>query len=146
MARAETAQPVTGYKAVPKATPETRPYWEGAAAGELRMQYCLSCAEHYFPPRSFCPLCLGLNFEWRRMSGRGRLHSYLINRSFAPPGWEVPYAIALVELEEGPRMMSNILGVPPDPEHLVLDMELEVTFEQRGEMTLPQFRPVGGAA
>jgi uncharacterized OB-fold protein len=146
MAPAETAQPATAHKAIPKPTPETQPYWDGAAAGELRLQYCTGCAAHYFPPRSFCPTCLSRDVEWRAVSGRGRLHSYLINQSFAPPGWQVPYVIALVELEEGPRLMSNLLDVPATPEALALDMELEVTFEARGDMTIPQFRPAGTGA
>jgi len=146
MAQAETAQPKTAHKAVPQPSLETKPYWDGCAAGELRLQFCAACADHYFPPRSFCPQCLSRDVEWRAVSGRGRLHSYLINNSFAPPGFDVPYAIALVELAEGPRLMTNILGVDPTPEALVLDMELEVTFEARGDMTIPQFRPAGGGA
>jgi uncharacterized OB-fold protein len=75
-------------------------------------------------------------------SGRATLHSYVINH-IAAPGFEgeTPYVIAAVELEEGPRMMSNIVGVAPDPELLVLDMPLEVTFEQRAGVALPMFRP-----
>ena len=76
-----------------------------------------------------------------RASGRGRLYSYVINHMKAP-GFEPPYAIAVVELEEGPRMMSNILDCPQTPEALVLDMALEVTFEKlTDDITLPQFRP-----
>jgi uncharacterized OB-fold protein len=76
------------------------------------------------------------------VSGRASLHSYVISHR-AAPGFdaEVPYAIAIVELEEGPRLMSNIVGIDNTPENLVLDMPLEVTFEQRGEMVIPQFRP-----
>ena len=75
-------------------------------------------------------------------SGRGKLHTYLINYRPAP-GFEAetPYAIAIVELEEGPRMMSNIVGVKNDPENLILDMDLEVTFEQRDDVAVPLFRP-----
>ncbi|GAA0603683.1 OB-fold domain-containing protein [Sporichthya brevicatena] len=143
---AETAQPHKDHKAVPKPTPETKPFWDACAEGELRLQYCTACEGHYFPPRFFCPTCLSRDVEWRAVSGRGRLYSYVINQSFAPPGWETPYAIALVELEEGPRLMSNILDVPQTPEALVLDMELEVTFEVRGGVAIPQFRPVAGGA
>ena len=81
----------------------------------------------------------------RPASGRGRLHTYLISHRPAP-GFEadVPYAIAIVELDEGPRMMSNIVGIPNTPEHLVLDMELRVEFEPRGDdMQVPVFRPAG---
>jgi len=127
-------------KPVPRATPETQPFWEGTAAGELRLQRCASCDAHYFPPRPFCPTCLSDDVTWERVSGRGRLHSYVINHRPAP-GFEAPYAIAVVELAEGPRMMSNIVGVENTPENLVLDMALEVDFEPRGEMALPVFRP-----
>jgi hypothetical protein len=79
---------------------------------------------------------------WEPLSGRGTLHTYLINHR-AAPGFEAPYAIAVVQLDEGPRMMSNIVGVEQTPEALELDMPLEVTFEGRGEVMLPLFTPVG---
>lgn len=76
------------------------------------------------------------------MSGRATLHTYVINHRPAP-GFEAdaPYAIAVVALDEGPRMMSNIVGIENTPENLVLDMALQVTFETRGEMTVPLFEP-----
>lgn len=129
-------------KAIPKPTPETQAFWDGCAAGELLLQQCDDCDQHYFPPRPFCPRCLSRNVTWRKASGRGLLHTYLINNQVAPPGWDVPYAIAVVQLEEGPRMMCNVLEVPNTPEDLVLDMEMEVVFEDRDGFALPQFRPV----
>ena len=82
-----------------------------------------------------------------RASGRATLYSYVINHMPAP-GWEAdgPYVIALVQLEEGPRMMSSLLGLPADPARLVLDMPLELRFEARGTMMLPVFAPAGSAA
>jgi uncharacterized OB-fold protein len=74
------------------------------------------------------------------VSGRGTLHTYVINHR-AAPGFEAPYAIAVVQLEEGPRMMTNVVGIENTPENLVLDMPLRVTFETRGEMALPVFEP-----
>jgi uncharacterized protein len=127
---------------VPQPTPQTQPFWDGTAAGELRLQRCRPCARHYFPPRPFCPRCLGDDVAWERVTGRGRLHSYLINQRPAP-GFEAPYTIAVVELEEGPRMMSNVIGVEAVPEALELDMELEVVFEEQGDVRLPRFRPAG---
>ena len=80
-----------------------------------------------------------------RASGRATLHTYVINH-LPSPGREGPFAVAVVELEEGPRMMSNILDCPQTPEALVLDMPLEVVFEPlTDEISLPQFRPAGGA-
>ena len=129
-------------KAAPVPTPETQPYWDGCAAGELRLQRCTHCDAHYFPPRPFCPDCLSDEVTWEALSGRGTLHTYVINHR-AAPGFEAPYAIAVVQLEEGPRLMSNIVGLDQTPEALVLDMALEVTFEARGDVTVPLFRPVG---
>jgi uncharacterized OB-fold protein len=130
-------------KPVPFAQPVSRPFWEGTQAGELRLQHCGSCGKHVFYPRPRCPSCGGDALTWQRVSGRARLHSYVINH-MPMPGFagDLPYVIAIVELEEGPRMMSNLIGVPADPAHLTLDMPLEVVFEARGEMMLPQFRPV----
>jgi uncharacterized OB-fold protein len=132
-------------KPLPRPTPETLPYWEGARAGELRIQRCLDCQELYFYPRPFCPRCFSDRVEWVRVSGRARLHSYVINHRPAP-GFEeqAPYAIAVVELEEGVRLMSNIVGVENTPENLVLDMPLEVAFEEREGMCIPVFTPAGG--
>jgi uncharacterized OB-fold protein len=132
-------------KPLPRPTPETLPYWEGARAGELRIQRCLDCQEFYFYPRPFCPRCFSDRVEWVRVSGRARLHSYVINHRPAP-GFEeqAPYAIAVVELEEGVKLMSNIVGVENTPENLVLDMPLEVAFEEREGMCIPVFKPAGG--
>lgn len=133
-------------RAIPKPTPETAHYWEGARAGELRLQRCNACDHAYFPPRPFCPDCSSRDVAVFAASGRGTLYSYVINH-MKSPGFEPPFAIAVVELEEGPRMMANILDCPQTPEALVLDMPLEVTWERlTDEITLPQFRPAGGAS
>jgi uncharacterized protein len=129
-------------KAIPEPTPDTQPFWDGCAAGELRLQRCLDCGKPYFYPRPVCPECGSTRIEWFAASGRATLHSYVISHRPAP-GFEneAPYAIAVVELAEGPRMMTNITGVPNTPEDLVLDMPLQVTFEQRGDVSLPVFEP-----
>ena len=129
-------------KAVPVPTPETQPYWDGCAAGELRIQRCLDCGEPYFYPRDLCPACGSGNVEWFTASGDATLYSYVINHRPAP-GFEdeAPYAIAVVQLAEGPRMMTSIRGVPATPEALVLDMPLHVTFQDRGEIAVPVFTP-----
>ena len=129
-------------KAVPAPTPETQPYWDGAAAGELRIQRCVDCGKPYFYPRPLCPACGSSNVEWFTASGDATLYSYVINHRPAP-GFEdeAPYAIAVVQLTEGPRMMTSLVGVPATPEALVLDMPLHVTFEQRGDVSLPVFTP-----
>jgi len=124
----------------PVPTPETRPYWDGAAAGELRIQRCLDCRLPYFYPRPRCPNCGGANVEWFVASGAATLHSYVISERPAP-GYDPPFVIAIVELAEGPRMLTNIVDVAATPEALVLDMALTVKFEQRGNVSVPVFAP-----
>ena len=132
-----------GKRPLPKPTPETQHYWEGAKAGELRLQTCNDCAKTYFPPRPFCPKCGSRSVKVVTASGKAKLHSYVIHHRPAP-GFDPPYAIAVVELKEGPRMMTNIVGCPQTPEALKLDMDLEVTFEaQNDAISLPFFKPAG---
>jgi uncharacterized OB-fold protein len=128
----------------PVPTPETQHYWDGAAAGELRLQRCRPCGEAYFPPRPFCPSCGSRDVAVFAASGRATLYSYVINHRPAAPGFTAPYAIAVVQLEEGPRLMTNIIDLPQTPEALVLDMALEVAFQRLDDkITLPVFRPAG---
>jgi uncharacterized protein len=134
-------------KAVPAPTPDTEAYFEGTRAGELRLQRCVSCNEAYFYPRSVCPTCGSDEVAWFVASGHGTLHTYVISHR-AAPGFEaqVPYAIAVVELAEGPRMLTNIVGVANTPENLELDMDLVVEFESRGTQMVPVFRPASVGA
>ena len=109
--------------------------------GELRLQRCEACAHTYFPPRPFCPACASRNVKVFAASGKATLYSYLIHHR-PVPGFTPPYAIAVVELAEGPRMMTNIIDCPQTPEALQLDMPLEVAFEKLDEqISLPVFRP-----
>lgn len=128
---------------LPQPTPETQHFWDGTKAGELRLQKCGDCGAVYFPPRPVCPECSSQNVEVVTASGKGTLHSYVINQR-AHPSFVAPYAIALVKLDEGPVMMSNIVDCEQTPEALVLDMPLEVTFEDNGDIAIPLFRPAGG--
>lgn len=134
-------------KAVPVATPTTKPYWDGTKAGELRLQHCTDCHHHFLYPRIRCPKCGSANIAWVKVSGKATLYSYVINH-YPAPGWEgeTPYVIAMVQLAEGPRLMSSLKGVPADPAKLVLDMPLQVLFEPRGDMMLPVFEPAGSHA
>ncbi|MEO8707523.1 MAG: Zn-ribbon domain-containing OB-fold protein [Lacisediminihabitans sp.] len=135
-------------KPIPQATPETQDFWDGAKEGNLRLQRCKDCSDVYFPPRPFCPKCSSRNVESFTASGKGRLYSYVINHRPAP-GFEAdaPYAIAVVELNEGPRMMTSITGVEQTPEALPLDMALEVNFEAVSDkISLPKFKPSAGGA
>ncbi len=131
---------------VPIPTPETAHYWEGTREGELRLQRCRACDDFYFPPRPFCPVCLSDDIEVVAASGKAKLFSYVINHR-PHPAFDGPYSIAIVELDEGPHLMANIVNVAQTPEALILDMPLEVVFEQlTDEISLPQFQPAGGEA
>src|SRR5262245_1282196 len=128
-------------RARPQPTPETKHFWDGTRAGELRLQKCDDCAKVYFPPRPFCPACSSRKVSVMTASGKATLHSYVIQHRKVP-GFTPPYAIAVVELAEGPRMMTNIVDCPQTPEALELDMRLEVVYHKMDdEISLPLFRP-----
>jgi uncharacterized protein len=130
---------------LPEPTPETRHFWEGCRDGELRLQKCVACDHTYFPPRAFCPKCGGREVAVYAASGRATLYSYVINHRPRPDMGTEPHSIAVVELAEGPRMMTNIVGCPQTPEALNLDMALKVTFaKQTDDISLPLFEPAEG--
>src|SRR3954464_4931004 len=137
-----TSDMADATRARPKPTPETQHFWDGTQSGELRLQRCDACANVYFPPRPFCPACASRKVSVFQASGKAKLYSYVIHHR-PVPGFTPPYAIAVVELDEGPRPMTNIVDCPQTPEALVLDMPLEIAFETMDdEITLPLFRPV----
>lgn len=128
---------------MPQPTPETRHFWEGCKQGELRLQRCVGCKQSYFPPRPFCPHCASADIEVYSASGRATLYSYVINHRPRPDMGSEPHSIAVVELAEGPRMMTNIIDCPQTPEGLQLDMALQVVFQKENdEISLPLFAPV----
>ena len=128
--------------------PELRPFWEGCRAGELRIPRCGDCAKLVWYPRLTCPRCDGRRMGWSRVSGRGRLFTWVHVRRAFLPGFEkrVPYTTALVELEEDAEVrLATLLDHPPDvPLHLGL--AVEVHFEAvDSQLTLPRFRIVVAA-
>ena len=120
--------------------PEADAFLKGAEAGVLRIPFCNACQTPFFPPRPFCPACGSRDVTPITASGRATLYSYIVSHMPAA-GFEPPFVIAVVQLEEGPRMMANIVGCSQTPDALELDMALEVTFEPRGGVILPCFRP-----
>jgi uncharacterized OB-fold protein len=127
-------------KPIPKPTPETQLFWDKARAHELWLPQCADSGKVFFPPRAFSPFTGGA-VTWVQASGRAKLASFaIIHRP--SPGYEseAPYIVALAELEEGPRMMTNLPGSPADPSRLNIGAPLVVTFEARGDMVIPQFR------
>lgn len=128
--------------ALPTPTPETKPYWDALKEHRLLIQRCKECQRAYFYPRPFCPRCFSFNVEWFEASGRGKLYSFVINHRPAPGFGPEPYVIAVVELDEGPRMMTNLVDVEPDPDKISCDMPVRIVYEDvTAEVTLPKFRP-----
>jgi|OpeIllAssembly_1097287.scaffolds.fasta_scaffold1767422_1 hypothetical protein len=135
----------TRPKPVPIVNPWARPFWDGARAGRLLIQRCQHCGRHVFYPRVACPHCASERLEWVEASGRGTVYSYTVVYNNAPSAFvaDVPYVVAVIQLAEGVRMLSNI--VQCDLDGLRCDMPVEVTFERlNDEFTLPKFRPVRG--
>ncbi|TDA69526.1 MAG: Zn-ribbon domain-containing OB-fold protein [Clostridia bacterium] len=128
---------------IPVPDTDTQTYWEGCKRSELLIQRCLSCEKLYFYPRMLCPHCMGRKYEWVKVSGRGVVYSYTLIRRPPVSGLEVPYILAIVELEEGVRMMSNIIDCKED--EIDIGMKVEVIFQPvSDEIYLPKFRPVKG--
>lgn len=128
---------------VPVPTPETKPFWEATSRGELITKRCDNCGKPHFYPRMVCPYCGSPALTWVPLAGTGRLHSYIINHR-PIPRQDSPEIIAIIELDEGVRMMSNIVDSKAEPESLPLDAPVEVVFVERGDVSLPMFRMVAG--
>ena len=119
-------------------------YWERCRAHELWLRHCKSCNVAYFYPRDICPHCFSRDTDWVQSSGRGTLHTFsIVHRGPTPPFRDsVPYVTAIVELEEGARMPSNLVDVEPDPAVIRCGMAVEVVFHDLDEqISLPKFRP-----
>jgi hypothetical protein len=133
-----------GYEGpLPKPDQDSAEYWAAARRHELVLQQCSACGRFRFYPRAVCPHCLSEKFEWRPSSGRGRIYSFTVIHRPPSPAFRdrVPYVLALVELEEGVRMMSNVVGC--DPQAVEIGLRVEVTFEDlTPEITLPVFKPM----
>jgi len=115
-------------------------FWEGVAAGELRIQRCGSCRTLRHPPGPMCPGCQSLDWDFVVASGRGRVYSYVVAHHPPIPPFAYPNAITLIELEEGTRLVSNVVGI--DPDALTIGLPVEVAFTRVDEeLVLPLFRP-----
>lgn len=132
----------TYKKPLPRPNRLSAPYWEGAKAHELRIIRCTACAHSFLPPSDRCPRCLGKQIEWVKASGHGKVWSWVVfhQRYFAAFEEDLPYDVAYVELDEGPRLMTNLIDC--DPADIRCDMPVEVVFDDvTPEVTLPKFRP-----
>ncbi|MFI1399355.1 Zn-ribbon domain-containing OB-fold protein [Streptomyces sp. NPDC020681] len=127
--------------ALPEVDDFTRPFWDAARDGRLLIRRCRACGKAHHYPREFCPYCWSEDVDWMAASGRATLYTWsVVHRNDLPPfGARVPYTAAVVDLAEGPRMMTEIVGCAE--EGLAIGMALEVGFRPEGEVAVPVFRP-----
>lgn len=128
-------------KPLPKATPWSKFFWDGCKEGKLYIQHCNDCKRKIFYPKLYCPFCLSKDLIWIQASGKGQIYSYMVVYAYQPTEFEedVPYVVAIIDLEEGVRMMSNIVDC--DPEDVRCDDPVEVVFDKvTQDFTLPKFR------
>ena len=129
---------------VPIPQQESDFYWEKCKEHELWLRHCKACGKAYFYPRDICPLCFSRDTDWVQASGKGTLFTFGIVHQIPRPGYTgpLPFVIAMVELEEGPIMPTNIVDVDAAPEALKIGMSVEVIFDDITEkISLPKFKP-----
>jgi len=131
---------------LPNITEDNEPYWASVKARDLKLPFCMRCEAAFYPPQSRCPRCLGDRLEWRHASGRGRLYSWVVvhqvyDKSFAD---RVPYVVAAVQLEEGPRLITNVVNCPT--EGITADMPVRAVYRDlTDEVALVEFEPDGAS-
>jgi uncharacterized protein len=128
-------------KPLPHLDEENRWFWEACARHELYLQRCPTCDELRFYPRALCPSCLGKDVDWVRASGRGKVYTYTVTYQNQAPGFrdELPYVMAIVELDEGPRLLTNVVDSKPDA--VSIGMPVEVVFDDVNEsLAIPKFK------
>jgi uncharacterized OB-fold protein len=134
-----TQPPVT--KPLPEPDDASREFWDGAAAGKLMLMRCVDCGTWRLPPRTHCDECLSTNTTWEQASGRGTVRTFGIMHQRYHPAFaaDLPYNITIVELEEGPRMPTNLVGVSNGA--IEVNMPVIVEWERHSDVTIPKFRP-----
>lgn len=137
-----STQPQTWRKPLPALTGEALPFWEACRRGVFLIQRCRACGRHQWYPRGVCAHCWSGDVAWVEASGRGTVWSFTVTYANRTPGFaeELPYVLALVELEEGPKVFTNI--VECDPRDVRIGMPVQVTFRQATPaVTIPYFKP-----
>ena len=130
-------------KPLPIPNEDTKPFWDGLKEHKLRIQKCSQCGQFRFPPRIICPYCMSLESEWVEVEGGATVYAFtVVHRAYTPAyESELPYVVAIVELEEGVRLVTNIVGCKP--EQVAIGMRVQLSFEDvTPEFTLHRFRPV----
>ena len=129
-------------KPLPAISSLNKPFWEGLKNRELRMQRCDECGKTWYPPSPLCPACWSRKFSWIRLSGRGHVNSWVVFHQSYFRGYddELPYNAAEVQLDEGPRLLTNLVGVAND--RIRAGMPVEIVFDDvTSEITLAKFKP-----
>lgn len=125
---------------LPTPTPLSEPYWDACRRGELVVQRCRACDEYVFIPQPVCTKCFSADLEWLPSSGRGTVYSYTVVWRPQLPAFDVPYVIAIVEMDEGWYTFTNIVDCPPDD--VRVGMPVRVHFQPMSDdITLPMFKP-----
>lgn len=122
---------------------DSKEFWDGCHRHELLLQKCKPNNHYRYPPRPICPECFSTDLVWEKASGKGEVYTFIIVRRPAGPDWEadVPYVLAVIQLAEGVRMMSNVVGCRP--EDVKIGMKVEVAFDDVTEtVSLPKFKPI----
>lgn len=130
-------------KPLPVVDAESRPFWEAAKAHKFVLQQCGGCGKFVYYPRAICPHCHADQLTWKDASGEGTIHTYTVARRGAGPAFkdDAPYVVALIDLKEGPRMLSNI--VTDDVDGVQIGQQVKVVFDDvTDEITLPKFQVV----
>ncbi|MFF5989998.1 Zn-ribbon domain-containing OB-fold protein [Prauserella flavalba] len=132
---------MTIAKPGPTPVPLTEPFWAAARRGELLLQRCRSCGHHQHYPRVLCTRCWHRELDWVPSAGKGRVWTFTVVHRPGHPAWsdDVPYALAIVELDEGPRLLTNVVGL--DPADVTVGLPVVARFTEHGDSTIVQFGP-----
>jgi uncharacterized OB-fold protein len=134
------AETATVSKLIPEPDEDSKQFFDGALEGNLMLMKCNNCGTHRMPSRKNCDICLSTDTSWVASSGKGTVYTFSIMHQQFHPGYQVPYNIITVELEEGPRINSNMVGIENDA--IKVGMPVQVEFERYDDVALPKFRPI----
>ena len=129
-------------KPLPRPSAESQPFWDAAREHRLMLQKCRACGKFWFPPSQRCVHCLSEEHDWTEVKGTGKVFSFVTYQRLYHPGWdgELPYVVAVIALDEGPRILSTVTGIPAD--RVACDMPVRVVFDDvTPDVTLPKFAP-----